>query len=1038
MIARYFIERPVLANVIAIMLMVIGAVALVKLPIAQYPQMTPPTIQVSTTFPGASAEAVQQQVARTIEQQVNGVEGMLYMQSYASNDGRYVLTVSFAVGTDADLAQIAVQNRVNSALPLLPSAVQQQGVLTRKKSTGILQIVTLKSSDPKLDGLYLSNYANLQLRDQLARLPGVADVNVFGIGQYSMRVWLDAAQMRQRNLGPATVVAVINQQNQRISGGQLGMPPATASQQMQLTINIDSPRTSPEDFANLIVASASDGSITRLRDVARVELGSANYNQAFNFDNQPAAGIALYQLPGANALDTAHEVVQAMQRMSKTLPPGVTYDVPFDTTQFVKASVNEVYWTLLEAGALVLMVILIFLHSWRATLVPATTVPVTIIGAFAVMAALGFSINLLTLFALVLCIGIVVDDAIVVVEGVTQHIEKGKTSNNAAIDAMQELMGPIIGITLMLVAVFLPAAFIPGITGQMYRQFALVIAATAVLSGLNAITLKPVQAAQCLRPHLSTLRPVAFVRKFNRVFKRFETSYLRVITVLINYRWTSAVAAILLIGIAAYGFVRIPTSFIPTEDQGYVLITVQLPDAATLARTGKVLQDVVESSLSVSGVAHALSISGVSPLDGNASLSNAGVVYVTFRDWSKRGKGEDLRSIYQALNSKMANLPNAAARVLVPPAINGLGMSGGFQMQVELNDGSDDLEKLGAATDAIIKAANNDPSIQVAFSSLRLHVPQLRLQLNHAKAEALGVSVGDAYQTLQTYLGSSYVNQFSKYGQNYPVYVQADQRFRSDLDSVGRLTVTSRSGTMVPISAFSQTIDTDGAAIISQYNLMPSASINGIAANGYSSGQALDALERIANQTLPPGTQFEWTAMSYQERLVGGTIGVVFGLAVLLVYLVLAGQYGSWLAPIPVLISIPLSLTGPVAMFSLLGLPNNIYMQIGLVLLIALSAKNAILIVEVATELRSAGMDSVTAALEASRRRLRPIIMTSLAFILGVIPLVLAQGAGAAARKSIGMTVFSGMLASTILAIALVPVFFVIISDLQSRLLRAR
>ena len=1030
MIATFFIERPVLANVIAILMLVLGAVALVSLPVAQYPQLTPPTIQVTTSFPGASAATVQRQVARAIEQQVNGVEGMLYMQSNASNDGRYALTVSFAVGTNADQAQIAVQNRVAIALPALPTVVQQQGVITKKKSTAILQIVTLTSSNPAQDGLFLSNYAGLQLRDRLARLPGVADVTVFGVGQYSMRVWLDAAQMSQRGLNPADVIALINGQNQSVNAGQIGMPPVASGQQMQLTINVDSPLIKPEDFAALIINTAADGSITRLRDVARLELGSVNYNQGFQLDNRLAGGIAIYQLPDANALDTAEAVRAEMERLQKNFPLGLRYDIPFDTTIFVKASISEVYHTLFEAGVLVLIVILVFLQNWRATLVPATTVPITIIGAFAAMAMLGFSINLLTLFALVLCIGIVVDDAIVVVEGVAGHIESGKTPRQAAIDAMQELMGPIIGITLVLIAVFLPAAFIPGITGQMYRQFALVIAATALLSGINAITLKPTQSALYLQKQ-TVKTPNAFYRGFNTVYNAAETAYLKLIARLLKHIGISASVALIMMVAAGVGLMKIPTGFIPTEDQGYMLITLQLPDAASLERTEKVVHDVVAQSLKLPGIAHAISIAGISPLDGNASLSNAALVYLTLTDWSERGAGQDLLSIYQKLNQAMSRFSDTSIKVLPPPPINGLGLSGGFQMQVELTDGSGDLQKLNQATQVLLAAATADPRIGLAFTSLRVNVPQIEFSLNRARASTLGVSVGDAYSALQSYLGSAYVNQFPKFGQNFTVYVQADQRYRTDLESIGKLAVRNHAGVMVPLNAFMEFKKTFGPAVASQYNLMPTATINGAAAHGYSSGEALDLLESLAAKILPAGVSYEWTAMSYQERLVGGAVGMVFGLALLLVYLVLAGQYESWLTPIPVLLAVPLSLVGTVSVLLVVGLANNIYVQIGLVLLIALSAKNAILIVEVAHELQHAGSDLVTAALEGSRRRFRPILMTSFAFILGVLPLVLASGAGASARKSIGVTVFSGMLASTVLAVAFVPVFFVLVGRWQ-------
>jgi HAE1 family hydrophobic/amphiphilic exporter-1 len=1030
-IAQFFIQRPVLANVIAWLMLLLGAVALFGLPVAQYPSLTPPTIQVTANYPGANARTVQEVVARTIEQQVNGVEGMLYMQSYASNDGRYSLTVSFAVGTDADLAQVAVQNRVAVALPMLPQPVQQQGVVTRKRSTAILQMVTVSSSKPQHDALFLSNFASLQLRDRLARLPGVADVSVFGVGNYSMRVWLDPAQLRQRRLSPAQVVAVISKQNQRVSAGQVGAPPVSSGSSapdQQFTLTVDSPLSTPEDFGQLVVATASDGTVLRLADVARIELGSQNYNQGFSLDGKPAGGLAIYLLPDANALDTAKAVRAAMAEAVKEFPEGIRYDIPFDTTKFVTAAVNEVYKTLFEAGVLVLVVILAFLQNWRATLVPATTVPITVIGAFAAMAVMGFSINLLTLFAIVLCIGIVVDDAIVVVEGVAHKMEQGLPPQSAATAAMKELMGPIIGITLVLSAVFLPAAFVPGITGQMYRQFALVIAATAVLSGINAITLKPTQSAQFLRLTDPQRKPnalaAAYMRGFNRAYGGLEAAYMRLIAWLIRFKWASGAVALALMIAALVGFLRIPTGFIPTEDQGYVLISVQLPDAAALGRTQAVLDVISERARQVPGVEHAIAVAGVSPTDGNSSVPSAGLVYLTLDDWDERkGEGKDLRSLYVKLTELLAEIPQAQSQVLLPPPINGLGLSGGFQMQLLLKDGSGDWNKLAEATEAMVQRAQADSRFQAAFSPLRANVPQLRMDLHRTRAEALGVSLSDAYDTVQTYLGASYVNLFSALGQNYTVYVQADPDSRRDPAAIGELTVRSRSGEMVPLSAFTQFTTISGPAVASQYNLYPTAALLGAAAPGVASGEALAALEEFAADVLPPGVGYEWTAMSYQEKLVGSSVMLVFGLALLLVYLVLAGQYESWRTPAPVLLSVPLALVGTVAALLAVGLPNNIYVQIGLVLLIALSAKNAILIVEAAAEFIREGRAVEEAALEASRRRLRPILMTSLAFILGVVPPVLSSGAGAAARISIGITVLSGMIASTLLAVAFVPVF---------------
>ncbi|BEV71119.1 multidrug efflux RND transporter permease subunit [Paludibacterium sp. THUN1379] len=1035
MIAKFFIERPILANVIAWITVLIGAVSVFGLSVSQYPQLTPPTISVTTTYPGASALTVQQLVARTIEQQVNGVEGMIYMQSTSSNDGRYTLTVSFAVGTDADQAQVAVQNRVNAAVPLLPNAVQQQGVVTKKKSTSILQIITLSSDKPEMDGLFLSNFASLQLKDRLSRLPGVADVTVFGVGQYSMRIWLDPQQMKQRGLVPANVIAQVNKQSQPISVGQIGAPPARPGQAQQLTVNLAGAPNSAADFGDIILKTDSSGAVTRLRDVARIELGSQSYGQSFTLDGKPAGGVAIYQLPDANALATAEAVKNEMTRLSKSFPPGIQYDVPFDTTVFVKASIDEVYKTLYEAGILVLLVIIIFLQDWRATLVPATTVPITIIGAFAAMAAMGFSINLLTLFALVLCIGIVVDDAIVVVEGVAKHVEAGKTPHDAAITAMKELMGPIIGITLVLMSVFLPAAFIPGITGQMYRQFALVIAATALISGINAITLKPTQSAKYVRVHDHSKPKNAFFRAFDRVYNPLEVKYARLIERLVGARKTSTLVALGLIVVAIVGLAKLPTGFIPTEDQGYMLVAVQLPDAASIQRTDKALSQVSEIARAIPGIKHAITIGGVSPLDGNASLANAGLVYLTLTDWAERGKDkqQSLKNIYLTLNERLHALPDIRPLVMVPPPIPGLGMSGGFQMQLELTDGSGDLNKLSDAADRLIAAAKQRPEIQQAFTPLRTQVPQLSLTINRARAEMLGVAVNDVYDVLQSYLGSSYVGQFSKFGQNYTIYVQADQDFRMRSEQISALTVRNSSGNMVPLGAFLSVKQVSGPALISQYQMYPTATINGAAANGYSSGQALTAMEEVAAEVLPQGVSYEWTALSYQEKLVGSSVVLVFGLAILLVYLVLAGQYESWWLPVPVILAVPMSLVGTVTVLWAVGLANNIYVQIGLVLLIALSAKNAILIVEVAQEMRHEGHDLVHAALEGSRRRFRPILMTSFAFILGVVPLILSSGAGAAARVSIGLTVFSGMLASTVLAVAFVPVLYVVIVSWRER-----
>lgn len=1029
MFSKIFIERPILSNVIGIIIVLIGAVSIFGLPIAQYPAMTPPTIQVTTNWPGANAKLIQELVGSNIETQVNGVDGMLYMQSYSTDAGTYNLTVTFAVGTDPNIAQVNVQNRVAIALPMLPASVQKQGVTTKTQSTAILQFVTVTSKDNSRDALFLSNFANLQMQNRLARIPGVAAANVFGVGNYSMRIWLDPSLMRERSLTPSEVMDAINKQNVLLSAGQIGAPPVPTGQAYQYTVNVASAMNTPEDFGQIVLRADANGSITRLSDVARIEMGSQNYNQFFQLGDKPAGGIAIFQLPEANALEVANAVRTEMTAIAKNFPPDLVWEIPFDTTTFVTASISEVYTTLYEAGVLVLLVIMIFLQNWRITLVPAITIPVTIIGAFAGMAALGFSINLLTLFAIVVVIGIVVDDSIVVVEGVAKKIEAGMKPKAAAISAMSELMGPIIGITLVLMAVFLPAAFIAGITGQMYRQFALVIAITALLSGIAAITMSPAQAGEFIKaPKKNAISKPKnwFYRGFDRGFDAVARRYGAMMSHLMKASTATAIVGLVIIGASLYGLTRVPTGFIPNEDQGYLMVSVQLPTAASLERTQEGMLAVRRAIEKVPGVQQIVSIGGISLLDNNSTDSSAGAMFVILKPWEERGKakGEDLRNIYFEMTQAFRDIQIASARAILPPSIPGLGMSGGFNMQLLLTDGGNSFEKLQLATNDFIERANQLPEVGMAFSTFNNNVPQYELTFNPARAETLGVDIGGAYNVLQSYLGSSYVNQFFKFGQTYQVYVQADGPFRTDISQLQDLYVKSRNGDMVPMGSFVEVKQSFGPAIASQYNLFPTASVNGAAAPGTSSGQVLSALTALAETSLPEGMGFTWTAMSYQEQLVGNTQIVVFALSILLVFLVLAAQYESWVAPIAVLSAVPLALSGIVIALMATGLDNNIYVQIGLVLMIALSAKNAILIVEVALENMRAGMAIDEAALHASKERFRPIMMTSISFMLGVLPLLLATGAGAASRFSIGLTVFSGMIASTTLAVAIVPIFF--------------
>jgi hydrophobic/amphiphilic exporter-1 (mainly G- bacteria), HAE1 family len=1031
MIAKFFIERPVLANVIAILMVVIGLVALFSLPVAQYPDVTPPTVQVSTRYPGASARTVIDTVALPIEQQVNGVEGMIYMQSYSGDDGSYTLTVTFKIGTDLNFAQVLVQNRVATALSSLPQAVQSQGVTTQKKSTAILQIVALTAPDNRYDSLYLANYATIRLKDEIARLPGVGNVVVFGAGQYSMRVWLDPEKLQARGLTPRDVINSLQQQSRQVTAGQIGAPPTASGQSFQYTLNIQGRLDDPEQFANVIVRTGSDGEVTRVEDVGRVELGAQTYGQVFSLDGRPAAGLAIFQSPQANALDVGNAVGARMRELAREFPQGLSYGIPFDTTKFIRASVNEVYKTLFEAGILVLIVILFFLQDWRATLVPATTVPVTIIGAFAAMAALGFTVNLSTLFAIVLAIGIVVDDAIVVVEGAAHNIEQGLSGHDAAIRAMDQLFGPIIGITLVLMAVFLPAAFLPGLTGRMYAQFALVIAATALLSAINAATLKPTQCALWLRPPVPPERRNIVYRAFNRVYERTERGYMALVRRIVARSGAWVVATLLFIALIIFAFTRVPTGFLPIEDQGYLVANVQLTDGASLERTQKALERVQQIAEKTPGVSQVVTIAGISVLDGSATLSSAGVAYIILKDWSERGRGQDLLSLFTGLNQSLDVLDDARVMVFPPPPIQGVGNAAGATMQIELRDGTFDLGRLQNVVEAMVANAQTQSSLQRVISSYRSTVPQYIVEVDRVKTQTLQVNVDQVFDALGGYLGASFVDQFNKFGRTFQIYVQADSRFRERIEDIDRLSVRNAKGDMVPLGTLVSIKPTVGASLISLYNLYPSATIIALPARGVSTGQAISLMEQIAARTLPAGVGYSWTAMSYQEKLVGNQMFIVFGLAMLLVYLVLAGQYESWFTPLSVILAVPLALLGPVAVLSVVPLGNNLYVQIGLVLLIALSAKNAILIVEVARELRQHGRAIADAAIEAARARFRPILMTSFAFILGVAPLVVASGAGASARISIGITVFSGMIASTCLAVLLVPAFFVIVQRFE-------
>jgi len=1030
-ISRFFVDHPIFANVIAIVTILFGVVTLRKLPVEQYPAITPPTVQVTTNYPGANAQVVADTVATPIEQQVNGVEGMLYMSSSSASDGSYRLTVTFDIGTDLDVGQVLVQNRVAIAQPLLPDEVKRQGITTKKQSPNIIMFMTLTSPDGRYDSLYLANYANLRLRDELARVEGVGDVTVFGASAYSMRVWLDPRRLEALDLTTQDVVAAIQEQNVQVAAGQVGQPPAAQSaQQFQYTVTTLGRLTDAEQFEEIVVKS-SGGRITRLRDVARVELGSQNYDQYFQKDGKPGAGIGIYPLPGANALETADRARAAMERMKRSFPEGMAYSVPLDTTLFVRSAIHEVYWTLFEASALVLIVILVFLQDWRAVLVPATTVPVTIFGAFAGMALFGFTVNLLTLFGLLLAIGIVVDDAIVIVENASHHIDReGLPPREATIQAMSEVTAPIMGITAVLMSVFIPAVFLGGITGQLYRQFALTIAVTAAISAINAVTLKPAQCAAWLRPTSGYHN--AFFRAFNRAYARTEALYVRVVARMLQRPHASLGVFAGLLGVTLWWYTSLPTSFLPVEDQGYMISTVQLPDAASQARTRAVVGRMNEIFRGEPAVAAVSTIGGFSVLDGSAA-SNAATFFVTLLPWSERRKPElQQRAVLARLRQKFDAVQDAQAVVFPPPAIRGLGVTGGFQVQIE------DRGAAGrAALQQVVREMIRDGSAQSGLASLnttfREGVPQLYADVDRTKVKTLGIPLDSVFATLQAYLGSTYVNDFNRFGRTYQVRVQADSAFRATAEDIERLVVRNPEGKMVPLAAMVKVREVLGPQIVSRYNLYPTAAITGEAAAGRSSGQALSIIEQMANAKLPPSMGYEWTGVSYQEKKAGREAALIFVLAVSLVYLVLAAQYESWTNPAAVVLVVPLALLGTVMAVAVRGMDNNIYTQIGVVLLVALSSKNAILIVEFARQRRRGGVALIEAATEAARLRFRPILMTSFAFILGVYPLVVAGGAGAASRRALGTAVFGGMLTSTFLAVLFVPVFYVLLQGFSER-----
>ncbi len=1044
-LSRFFINRPIFAAVLSIVIFIGGLIAMLTLPISEYPDVVPPSVVVRAIYPGANPRTLSEAVATPLEEQINGVENMLYMQSQATSDGVLTMTVTFRVGTDVDLAQVQVQNRVAQALPRLPDEVRQLGVTTVKSSPNFIMVVHLVSPDNRYDVVYLRNYGLLQVKDVLARIPGVGQVQVFGGGDYAMRVWLDPGKVAARDLTASDVVNAIREQNVQVAAGVVGAPPMPVPVDYQLTVNARGRLIDEKEFGDIILKTGENGEITRLRDVARLELAAGDYALRSLLNNQEAVGIGIFQAPGSNALQLSTTVRQTMEELKKNFPEGVEYRIVYDPTINVRDGIREVVKTLFEAILLVVFVVVLFLQTWRASIIPLVAVPISIVGTFAILLGFGFSINTLSLFGLVLAIGIVVDDAIVVVENVERNIEAGLSPHDASVKAMEEVSGPIIAIGLVLCAVFVPVAFLSGLTGEFYRQFALTIAFSTVISAVNSLTLSPALSAILLKSREAPKDRLTLVldrglgwifRPFNRVFKRGSESYGHAVARVIRRKGIALAVYACLLALTLFGFRMVPHGFVPTQDKQYLVAFAQLPDAATLDRTDRVIREMADIGGKEPGVENSVQFPGLS-INGFVNAPNAGIVFFPLKPFDERkSKAEYGLTLAGTLNGRFSGIQDAFVAVFPPPPVNGLGQVGGFKLMLEDRAGLGE-ETLNEATQALIGKAYQTPELAGVFTSYRINVPQLEVVVDREKVKQEGISLTDLFQTMQVYLGSVYANDFNRFGRTYQVKVQADAQYRATADNIAQLKVRNAQGAMVPLGSVVQVRESHGPDQSLRYNGYPAADINGGPAPGFSSGQAEAAVERIAAEVLPNGIGYEWTDLSYQQRLSGSTAIFIFPLCVLLAFLVLAAQYESWSLPLAVILIVPMSLLCAITGVYLTKGDNNIFTQIGFLVLIGLACKNAILIVEFARELHMQGRSAVEAALEACRIRLRPILMTSFAFIMGVLPLVFSSGAGAEMRHAMGVAVFSGMLGVTFFGLVLTPVFYVGISQIVERRRRA-